>query len=127
LPLNQGAVEQSAARPAVRLNSVLREAAADCLRPWELPARWWPTEEPPDEARDGAARACWERLPDRLASAPADDLVRAHGVRRVEATCAPREILPAMAGADRKESDLAGETEARAGLESGCPGALPEA
>jgi hypothetical protein len=117
--LNRRAAEQSAGRPAVRQGLVSREAAADYLRPWELPARWSRTEERRSEVRD-AASAYWEPTPNWLVPVSAD----AVAVRRVAGTPLP-EKFPAKAGADRKESDLAGESAAQDGPESECREAQP--
>ena len=129
--LNPDAAAQSAERSAVRPNSVSREAAAGCLRPWELPALWSPTEEPLAGASDGPARACWVLLQAfGLGSVPA---------RAVEAALPGEQeyVLPvkyelqarrsATAGADRKESGRAAEQAEPDGPESEFRAAGPSA
>ena len=133
--LNPGAAEQSAGPPAVRLDSVLREAAADYLRPSVLPARWLRPEEPRAEARGGPAY--WE-FPDRLAPV-LTDVVRERAQSDVElraevqAEAAALLFLgmnvsptPARAGADRKESGRAWAPAEQDAKESECRAAPPE-
>jgi len=93
-----------------------------------LPARWSPREEQRAEERDGAAPACWERSPDwKPAHVPARIRLR---VRREAAgpLLRARHVCQTLAeaGADRKESDLAGGPAAQDGLESESHGGRPE-
>jgi len=88
----------------------LREAAADCHRPWAFPGEWSRREGLRDGARDGAAPAYWEP---RLNS-PALAQEEKHALRAT---------FRARAGADLKVSDLAWEPVERAGPESECRGA----
>jgi hypothetical protein len=117
--LDQDAAEQSDARPAVPQDSVSQEAAEDYRRPWELRARWSPTEEPRAAAWGGPA--CWESIPHRIASAPGDVPAK---VRRES-----RHVFqtPATAGGDRKESALVWGPAEKAGPESECHAAPREA
>ena len=98
---DRAAVEQSAAPPAVRQDSVSREDAADFQRRWERLARPSPAEEQRDGGQDEPASACWDWLAweAQAADAPAPCHVE-FGL--------PEERLVRV-GADRKESDRASE------------------
>ena len=115
--LDRRAEERSAARPAVRQDSVSRVDAADSLLPWERPARWSPPEGQRAAAWD-AAPAYWEA--NRLAWVRADVLTKVREENRLETTRVPPEMLRAKAGADLKEFALAGGPAERGGPESEC-------
>jgi len=111
-----GAVEQWGARPAVLQDSVLREAEADCRRPWELPAQSSRSAERRDGARDEPASAYWEHRAQPRAA-------------RLREPLHEKFVLPekgqAAAGVVRKVSGPAWGPAARDGPELECRAARP--